>query len=105
MQEREPMSRIVRPLRAGQITIPAGFRRKLGITEESLLRITLDQGELRIAPVRVAEPGKAAQALRDLYAYFAPVRQEAVEKGYSEAEINETIDEAVREVRARAEHA
>ena len=35
------MSRIVRPLRGGQITIPAEFRKELGITEESVLQVTL----------------------------------------------------------------
>ena len=37
-QQKRPMTRIVRPLRGGQITIPAEFRRELGITEESVLQ-------------------------------------------------------------------
>jgi hypothetical protein len=74
---------------------------RLGITEESLLKITLEEGGLRVTPVQVSEPGRGAQALRDLYTHFAPVREEAVEQGYSEQEIDETIAEAVREVRER----
>ena len=41
-------SRLVRPLRGGQITIPAEFRKQLGLDESSLLRVTLDGGELRL---------------------------------------------------------
>ena len=95
------MSKIVRPLRSGQITIPAEFRQRLGIDADSLLRITLEGGELRIAPVRVTERGEGAPWLRELYELFAPVRQEADEQGYSEEEINTAIDEAVRAVRRR----
>ena len=38
---------------------------------------------------------------RELHDYFAPVRAEAVKKGYTEAEIDTTIDQAVVAVRAR----
>jgi hypothetical protein len=38
--------------------------------------------------------------LKELYDYFAPVRQEAITKGYTEAQINDTIDQAVAAVRA-----
>jgi bifunctional DNA-binding transcriptional regulator/antitoxin component of YhaV-PrlF toxin-antitoxin module len=92
-------SRIVRPLRNGQITIPIDFRRELGITDDTLLRITLDGEELRIRPVQAAEKQKGSAWLRDLYELFAPMREEAAK--YSEDEINTIIDEAVKEVRAR----
>jgi AbrB family looped-hinge helix DNA binding protein len=94
-------TRIVRPLRSGQITIPAEFRRRLGISEESLLRVTLEDGELRILPVRAAERGPGSPWLRELYALFEPVRREAGR--YDEDEINEAIDAAVRSVRAEHE--
>ena len=105
MPEREPMSKIVRQLRAGQITIPARFRKELGITPESFLKLTVLDGELRVTPVKVAEPGRQAQALRELYAYFAPARQEALDKDYSDEEINDTINQAVKEVRRQHQHA
>jgi hypothetical protein len=38
--------------------------------------------------------------LKDLYDYFAPVRQEAEEKGYSDDEINTAIDRALASVRS-----
>lgn len=41
--------------------------------------------------------------LKELYDYFAPVRKEAEEQGYSEDEINTAIDRAIAAV--RAEHA
>ena len=101
MTTREPITKIVRPLRSGQITIPIEFRRQLGIGDDTLLQMTLDQGELRVKPVKVAAETKGSPWLRELYELFAPVRQEAIEKGYTEEQINAWIDEAVAEVRAK----
>lgn len=92
-------TRIVRPLRSGQITIPAEFRERLGIRPDSLLQVTLLEGELRIKPIRTAQTAAGSPWLRELYDLFAPVRQEAEERGYSEKEINAVIDEAIKEVR------
>jgi bifunctional DNA-binding transcriptional regulator/antitoxin component of YhaV-PrlF toxin-antitoxin module len=98
MREAEPMTKIVRPLRSGQITIPIEFRKQLGIDERSVLQLTLADGELRLKPLAVREQG--SPWLRELYEYFAPVRQEAIERGYTEEEINAAIDEAVAAARA-----
>lgn len=94
------MAQIIKPLRSGQITIPASFRQRLGIDADSLLQITLENGELHIKPVRV-NAHQGSPWLKDLYNYFAPVRQEAVKRGYSEKQINEWVDKAVTEVRKR----
>ncbi|ACZ39769.1 AbrB/MazE/SpoVT family DNA-binding domain-containing protein [Sphaerobacter thermophilus] len=86
-------TKIIRPLRNGQITIPAEFRRELGITEDSILEITLEDDALRITPLQVRRsPG--SQWIRELYERFEPVRREA--EAMDEAEINRSIDEAVR---------
>lgn len=96
----ERPTKIVRALRSGQITIPAAFRRELGIDEQSMLRMTLVDGELRITPVDVSEQPKGSPWLKELYDYFAPVRQEILDRGISEEEINADIDAAIAEVRA-----
>lgn len=102
MPEREPrLTRIVRPLRSGQITIPAEFREKLAIGPDSLLQVTLMQGELRVRPLSVTERGAGSPWLKELYETFAPVRQEAEAKGYTEGEIDTAIDEAVKAVRQK----
>jgi len=97
--QRKPMTRLVRPLRGGQITIPAEFRKQLGITEQSLLQLTLEAGELHITPVRLT---KAAGSpwLKELYDAFAPGRQEVRDKGYREEEVDDAIDQALQAVRA-----
>ena len=97
------MTKIVRSLRSGQITIPADFREKLGIDQDTLLQINLMEGELRIKPVRVSEKIQEAGSpwLKELYDYFAPVRAEIKRKGYTEQEINSAIDSAVAAVRAK----
>ena len=97
------VTKVVRPLRRGQITIPAEFRRSLGITDDTLLHITLEDGGLRItrvAAVSSSESGPNAW-LRELHAQFAPVRQAA--EVYSDSEIDEVIDQAVREARQSRE--
>jgi len=52
------VSKVVRPLAKGQITIPAEFRQKLGIDANTLLDISLVEGKLEIIPIRIrgAEP-------------------------------------------------
>ena len=97
MKEQEPMTRVVRQLRSGQITIPAEFRKRLGMTEATLLQLTLRGGELHIKPLRVTDTAAGSPWLKELYERFAPVREEA--KGYSEEEVNAAIDEAVKAAR------
>jgi bifunctional DNA-binding transcriptional regulator/antitoxin component of YhaV-PrlF toxin-antitoxin module len=94
------MSKIVRSLRGGQVTIPAAFRRELGIGDDTMLRMTLADGELRIKPVEVSEPSKGSPGLRALYEYFAPVREEILARGISQEEVFADIDAAIAEVRA-----
>lgn len=93
-------TKLVRPLRGGQITIPAEFRRSLGINEDTMLRVTLSDGELRITPVQVEEQRKGSPELWALYEYYAPVREEILTRGISEDEVNADIDAAIAAVRA-----
>jgi AbrB family looped-hinge helix DNA binding protein len=96
--DNHPLTRVVRPLRRGQLTIPAEFRRRLGIADDTLLQLTLQEGKIEITPV-VATPAAEMAWARELYAMFAPVRQEAQE--LEETQIDALIDEAVDEVRSQ----
>ncbi len=98
MSER-PLTRIVRQLRSGQITIPSDFRRELGIEEQSYVQITLGQGELHLKPVRVSTQQKGSAWLKQLYEQFAPARQAATSHG--EEEVNADLDRAVAAVRRK----
>jgi bifunctional DNA-binding transcriptional regulator/antitoxin component of YhaV-PrlF toxin-antitoxin module len=102
MTDRPAMTKVVRSLRSGQITIPVEFRKALDIHDDTLLQMTLVDGELRMRPVAVREQQGSAW-LRELYEYFAPVREEVLRRGISEEELNADIDAAVRAV--RQEHA
>ena len=93
-----PLTEIIRPLRRGQLTIPAEFRRRLGITDDSLLQLTLRDDKIEITPV-VIRPVSGKTWVQELYAMFAPVRAEA--EAMTEAEIDALIDEAVQEVRSQ----
>lgn len=93
------LTKVVRPLRGGQITIPAEFRAKLDIDERTLLQITLAGQELRIRPVHVTDATAGSAWARELYDLFAPVRKEAARHG--EKEIDADIDRAVAAVRRK----
>src|SRR5947199_10342079 len=90
-------TRLVRPLRGGQITIPADFREQLGIQADSVLQVSVVEGELRIKPVQVIQRAAGSPWLKELYDMFAPVREEA--SRFSETEIDQAIDDAVAAVR------
>jgi AbrB family looped-hinge helix DNA binding protein len=94
------MTKIVRQRGRGQITIPASIRRELGIEPETMLAMTVEGDELRIKPLHLTERSQGTPWFRELYELFAPVRQEAIDKGYTEEEINAWIDEALRASRA-----
>src|ERR1700680_3579756 len=99
MAGKEPTTRIVRQLRSGQVTIPADFRKQLGIAEDTLLQMTLVQGELRIKPVRVRASDEGADWFKELYERFAPIREEATQ--FSEAEIDAELGRALGAVRKK----
>ena len=92
-------TKLVRPLRNGQITIPAEFRTKLDIDEHTLLQIELVGSELHIRPVKVAQAEAGSAWARELYELFAPVREEAA--GYGEKQVNADIDKAVAAMRRK----
>lgn len=91
------MTKFVRPLRSGQITIPVEFRRELGITDESLLQLLIEKGEIHIKPVTMKASPEGSAWLKELYERFAPVREEA--QKYSDEEIDTTITTTVKAVR------
>lgn len=93
-------SKIVKSTRNGQITIPIEFRKQLAHEGEALWQVTLEDHELKLAPVRAVEASNADWYER-LYERFAPVRAEAIERGYTDEEMNAWIDEAVSAVRLK----
>ena len=48
-------TRFVKPYARGQITIPAEFREKLGIDEDSILQLELKGSKIEITPLRLVE--------------------------------------------------
>jgi len=91
------MKRVVKQLRHGQITIPKDLRKEAGIEPGDLLEIELVEGKLQVEPVHAA-PKESNAWLKELYEIYAPVRKKL--RRFSEQEINDAIDEAVKEVRA-----
>ena len=100
MTSTAPETTVVRVLRDGQLTIPAEFRRQLGIKDETLLQVTLANGELRIAPVSIDGLREESDWLDALYHAYEPIRARIRARGIPEEEINADIDAAIAEVRA-----
>ncbi|MDI6858832.1 MAG: AbrB/MazE/SpoVT family DNA-binding domain-containing protein [Dehalococcoidia bacterium] len=95
------MRKVVKQLRHGQITIPKELREAIGLDEDDMLSITVAGDRLEVEPVKVTPKSKGSPWARDLYKAFAPVRESL--KGRSEDEVNEAIDEALREARETKE--
>lgn len=98
MRQGEHVTSVVRPLRDGQVTIPAEFRRALGIDGDALLHLTLVEGELRIRLAKGVPESATPAWLRDAYEAFAPIREELA-RTYSSDEIDDAVDRAVNAVR------
>ncbi len=94
------MKKIVKQLRHGQITIPKELRDALGLEADDLLSMTLSEGKLEIEPVKVAPKAGGSPWAKQLYQQFEPVRRSL--KGRTEEEVNQAIDGAIEETRARA---
>ncbi|MDO8514920.1 MAG: AbrB/MazE/SpoVT family DNA-binding domain-containing protein [bacterium] len=92
------MTQIVKPLRNGQITIPASFRDQIGFDPQTLLQLTLVGDEIRIKPIRTTDKVVDPAWMKKLYEHFSAVREEA--KKYDEKTINDSIDQAVKAVRS-----
>jgi AbrB family looped-hinge helix DNA binding protein len=62
MTEDKPLTKLVRPLSKGQITLPIEFRRRLRIGSDTILKLTLKDDGIEIIPLR---PMPEEEALRD----------------------------------------
>lgn len=58
----KPLTRIVRSQAKGQITVPIEFRERLGIDQNTFLRLTLRGSKIEVSPVRL---GREAAGLRE----------------------------------------
>jgi len=59
------LKRLVKPLSKGQITIPIDFRRELGISEDTMLNLTLKDGKIEISPLRSLGREQASREFSD----------------------------------------
>ena len=94
------MAILVKTLRNGQITIPIAMRRELGIDEQTMFQVSVTEDrEIRLKPVSVEERPKGSPWLKELYEYFAPVREEVAASGMTEEEVNDLIEAALQDYR------
>ena len=50
--KKKPLTRLVRPLPKGQVTIPIAFRRRLNIDDRTLLSVAIKGEKIEISPIR-----------------------------------------------------
>lgn len=85
----------IRVLPDGTVTLPPEVVHAAGFAEGETLSLQIERGALRLVPGKKSVPVLQKQPLRDLYNYFAPVREEVLESGISEEELFALIDEAI----------
>jgi bifunctional DNA-binding transcriptional regulator/antitoxin component of YhaV-PrlF toxin-antitoxin module len=52
MSQTKPLTKLVRPLPKGQITLPIEFRRRLKIDDKTILSLSLKGSKIEILPLR-----------------------------------------------------
>jgi bifunctional DNA-binding transcriptional regulator/antitoxin component of YhaV-PrlF toxin-antitoxin module len=52
MSQTKPLTKLVRPLSKGQITLPIEFRRRLKIDDKTILSLSLKGSKIEILPLR-----------------------------------------------------
>ena len=55
MAQGKSLSKLVRPLPKGQITLPIEFRRRLKIDDKTILNLSLKGSKIEILPLRLAD--------------------------------------------------
>ena len=74
MAQSKPLTKLVRPLPKGQITLPIEFRRQLGIDSKTILSLTLKRNTIEIVPLH-------------------PVPQQEILREYQDDEIKRFLEE------------
>ena len=92
----------IRVLPDGTVTLPPDVVQTAGFAEGDTIAVSMESGGLRLDPAGRSATALRKQALRDLYDYFAPVREEVLESGISEDELNELIRRSDCRFAARA---
>jgi len=64
MAQGKTLTKLVRPLPKGQITLPAEFRRQLGIDSQTMLSLTLKGKTIEIIPL---QPVPRQEVLREYH--------------------------------------
>jgi AbrB family looped-hinge helix DNA binding protein len=65
MTQDKSLTKLVRPLPKGQITLPVEFRRRLGINSETILSLTLKGNTIEIVPLRTIPQQETLREYQD----------------------------------------
>ena len=98
--EREIAMPLVKVIRHGQITLPAGFREELDIKEGDYLEAELEGKSIVLRPKLLLDRDEAVKALHQIMTDV----QRRTDRANPE-EIEREVAEAIREVRNQKRHA
>jgi AbrB family looped-hinge helix DNA binding protein len=103
------MTTLVKIHRKGQMTLPSSFRVAMGVSEGSLVELSLKNGRAIMSPqltinrdIVIGPPKSRKALLKELTVAVAELRQDAKEKGIdkmSKREINAAVAWARRDLR------
>jgi AbrB family looped-hinge helix DNA binding protein len=103
------MTTLVKIHRKGQMTLPSSFRAAMGVSEGSLVELSLKNGKAIMSPkitinrdIVTGPPKSRTQLLQELAQTVDEIRQEAKEKGLdkmSRREINAAVAWARRDLK------
>jgi AbrB family looped-hinge helix DNA binding protein len=103
------MTTLVKIHRKGQMTLPSSFRAAMGVSEGSLVELSLKNGKAIMSPkitinrdIVTSPPKSRTQLLQELAQTVDEIRQEAKEKGLdkmSRREINAAVAWARRDLK------
>ena len=91
---------LVKVIRNGQITLPAGLREELDIKEGDYLEAEIKEKEIILRPKLVLDRN---DAVKELHKIMDDVQSQT--QGIDHEEIEREIAEAIREVREQRRHA
>jgi AbrB family looped-hinge helix DNA binding protein len=89
---------LVKLKQKGQMTLPAEIRTALSLKEGDLLEINIENGKVSLSPKMVVD--RRAEAFKRMEEIGDRVRERLAVEGKTEEDLEQMIENAVREVRA-----
>jgi hypothetical protein len=102
MRDEEQVTATVQIRPGGQITLPEAMREQLGMSDGSLVRLSIERGSLRLSLDQVGQDGEESDWFDAISRAYAPIRAQILARGLAPDETNECIDAAEAEAQGES---